>query len=144
MNTANANRFRAVPSTETISGFKADLLAQASETKDKLVGKAKESVTAGARDLWREIKARAAGLRWALGLPGAFCTIRRSRRRLSASALYASGGPIPDTLRPALTSRRAQLNSSRRQRRRQEMPVQICVRAPGRSVPPQRIHRKRC
>jgi hypothetical protein len=34
-------------STETISGFKADLLAQASETKDQLVGKAKESVTGG-------------------------------------------------------------------------------------------------
>ncbi len=34
-------------STETISGFKADLLAQASETKDQLVEKAKESVTAG-------------------------------------------------------------------------------------------------
>jgi hypothetical protein len=28
-------------STETISGFKADLLAQVSETKDELVGKAK-------------------------------------------------------------------------------------------------------
>ena len=41
-------------STETISGFKADLLAQVSETKDELVGKAKASVTAGrARPLAR-------------------------------------------------------------------------------------------
>jgi hypothetical protein len=47
-------------STETISGFKADLLAQASETKDQFVGKAKDSVSAGVRDLWSEMKARAA------------------------------------------------------------------------------------
>jgi hypothetical protein len=37
-------------STETITGFKADLLAQASETKDQLVAKGKESVTVGAQD----------------------------------------------------------------------------------------------
>jgi hypothetical protein len=47
-------------STETISGFKADLLAQASETKDQLVGKAKDSVNAAMQDFWREIRARAA------------------------------------------------------------------------------------
>jgi hypothetical protein len=47
-------------STETLSGFKADLLAQASETKDQLVGKAKDSVSASMRDLWSEMKARAA------------------------------------------------------------------------------------
>ena len=79
-------------STETISGFKADLLAQVSETKDDLVGKAKASVTAGVQDVWDEVKARAAAntrplrLPWALGLLGAFCSVRRSRPRLWASA----------------------------------------------------------
>jgi hypothetical protein len=57
-------------STETISGFKADLLAQVSETKDDLVGKAKASVTAGAQDLWDEVKARAAANPAAALAPG--------------------------------------------------------------------------
>jgi hypothetical protein len=47
-------------STETISAFKADLFAQASETKDQLVGKARATASAGMRDLWSEVKARAA------------------------------------------------------------------------------------
>jgi hypothetical protein len=78
-------------STETISGFKADLLAQASETKDQLVGKAKESVTAGAQDLWREIKARAAANPAAALALGAGLSWRLLHRPPIASALVGLG-----------------------------------------------------
>jgi hypothetical protein len=78
-------------STETISGFKADLLAQASETKDQLVGKAKESVTAGAQDLWREIKARAAANPAAALALGAGLAWRMVQRPPVASALVGIG-----------------------------------------------------
>jgi hypothetical protein len=78
-------------STETISGFKADLLAQASETKDQLVGKAKESVTAGAHDLWREIKARAAANPAAALALGAGLSWRLLHRPPIASALVGLG-----------------------------------------------------
>jgi hypothetical protein len=78
-------------STETISGFKADLLAQASETKDQLVGKAKESVTAGAQDLWREIKSRAAANPAAALALGAGLAWRLLHRPPIASALVGVG-----------------------------------------------------
>jgi hypothetical protein len=76
-------------STETISGFKADLLAQASQTKDELVGKAKDSVSASVRDLWSEMKARAAAnpaAALALGLAW-----RQMQRPPIASALVGIG-----------------------------------------------------
>jgi ElaB/YqjD/DUF883 family membrane-anchored ribosome-binding protein len=78
-------------STETISGFKADLLAQASETKDQLVGKAKESVTAGAQDLWREVKARAAANPAAALALGAGVAWRLLHRPPIASMLVGVG-----------------------------------------------------
>jgi hypothetical protein len=78
-------------STETLSGFKADLLAQASETKDQLVGKAKDSVTAGVRDLWSEIKTRAAANpAGALALGGGLAW-RLMHRPPIASALVGIG-----------------------------------------------------
>ncbi len=78
-------------STETISGFKADLLAQASETKDQLVGKAKESVTAGMQDLWCEAKARAAANPAAALALGAGLAWRLLQRPPIASALVGIG-----------------------------------------------------
>ena len=78
-------------STETISGFKADLLAQASETKDQLVGKAKDSVSAGVRDLWCEIKARAAANPAAALALGAGLAWRLMQRPPIASALVGVG-----------------------------------------------------
>ena len=78
-------------STETISGFKADLLAQASETKDQLVGKAKDSVNAGMQDLWREIKARAAANPAAALALGAGLAWRLLHRPPIASALVGVG-----------------------------------------------------
>jgi hypothetical protein len=78
-------------STETISGFKADLLAQVSETKDDLVGKAKASVTAGAQDLWDEVKARAAANPAAALALGAGLAWRLLQRPPIASALVGLG-----------------------------------------------------
>jgi hypothetical protein len=78
-------------STETISGFKADLLAQVSETKDDLVGKAKASVTAGAQDLWDEVKARAAANPAAALALGAGLAWRLLQRPPIASALVGIG-----------------------------------------------------
>jgi hypothetical protein len=78
-------------STQTITGFKADLLAQASETKDQLVGKAKESVTAGMRDLWCEAKARAAANPAAALALGAGLAWRLLQRPPIASALVGIG-----------------------------------------------------
>jgi hypothetical protein len=78
-------------STETISGFKADLLAQASQTKDELVGKAKDSVSAGVRDLWSEMKARAAANPAAALALGAGLAWRLMRRPPIASALVGIG-----------------------------------------------------
>ena len=78
-------------SAETISGFKADLLARASETKDQLVGKAKESVTAGAQDLWRETKARAAANPAAALALGAGLAWRLLHHPPIASALVGVG-----------------------------------------------------
>jgi gas vesicle protein len=78
-------------STETISGFKADLLAQASETKDKLAGKAKDAVSAGVRDLWTEMKARAAANPAAALALGAGVAWRLMHRPPIASALVGIG-----------------------------------------------------
>jgi hypothetical protein len=78
-------------STETISGFKADLLAQASETKDQLVGKAKDTVNAATRDLSREIKARAAANPAAALALGAGLAWRLLHRPPIASALVGIG-----------------------------------------------------
>jgi hypothetical protein len=78
-------------STETISGFKADLLAQVSETKDELVGKAKASVTAGMQDLWDEVKARAAANPAAALALGAGLAWRLLQRPPIASALVGLG-----------------------------------------------------
>jgi hypothetical protein len=78
-------------STETISGFKAGLLAQASETEDQLVGKARESVTAGAQDLWREIKARSAANPAAALVLGGGLAWRLLHRPPIASALVGLG-----------------------------------------------------
>ena len=78
-------------STETISGFKADLLAQVSETKDELVGKAKASVTAGVQDLWGEVKARAAANPAATVALGAGLAWRLLQRPPIASALVGLG-----------------------------------------------------
>jgi hypothetical protein len=78
-------------STETISGFKADLLAQVSETKDDLVGKAKASVTAGAQDVWDEVKARAAVNPAAALALGAGLAWRLLQRPPIASALVGLG-----------------------------------------------------
>jgi hypothetical protein len=86
-----ARDFDRLRSTETISGFKADLLAQASQKKDELVGKAKDSVSASVRDLWSEMKARAAAnpaAALALGAGLAWRLMQRppSPRRWLASA----------------------------------------------------------
>jgi hypothetical protein len=78
-------------STETISGFKADLLAQVSETKDELVGKAKASVTAGMQDLWGEVRARAAANPAAALALGAGLAWRLLQRPPIASALVGLG-----------------------------------------------------
>jgi len=78
-------------STETISGFKADLLAQASETKDQLVGKAKDSVNAAMQDFWREIRARAAANPAAAVALGAGLAWRLLHRPPIASALVGLG-----------------------------------------------------
>jgi hypothetical protein len=78
-------------STETISGFKADLLAQASEAKDQLVGKAKDAVNAGAHDLWTEMKARAAANPAAVLALGAGLAWRLMHRPPIASALVGIG-----------------------------------------------------
>ncbi len=78
-------------SAEAISGFKADLLAQASETKDQLVGKAKESVSAGAQDLWREVQARAAANPAAALALGAGLAWRLVHRPPIASILVGIG-----------------------------------------------------
>jgi hypothetical protein len=78
-------------SSETISHFKSDLLAQASETKDQLVGKAKESVGAGMQDLWRELKARAAANPAAALALGAGLAWRLVQRPPVASALVGIG-----------------------------------------------------
>jgi hypothetical protein len=78
-------------STETISGFKADLLAQVSETKDELVGKAKASVTAGMQDIWGELKARAAANPAAALALGAGLAWRLLHRPPVASALVGLG-----------------------------------------------------
>src|ERR1700733_8486372 len=78
-------------STETISDFKADLLAQASQTKDELVGKAKDSVSAGVRDLWSEMKARAAANPAAALALSAGLAWRLIQRPPIASALVGVG-----------------------------------------------------
>ena len=78
-------------STETISGFKADLLAQASETKDQLVEKARESVTGGLEALWCETKARAAANPAAVLALGAGLAWRLLHRPPVASALVGIG-----------------------------------------------------
>jgi hypothetical protein len=78
-------------SPETISGFKSDLLAHASETKDQLFGKAKESASAGAQDLWREIKARASANPAAALALGAGLAWRLLHRPPIASALVGVG-----------------------------------------------------
>jgi hypothetical protein len=78
-------------STETISGFKADLLAQVSETKDELVGKAKASVTAGMQDIRGELKARAAANPAAALALGAGLAWRLLHRPPVASALVGLG-----------------------------------------------------
>jgi hypothetical protein len=78
-------------SKETLSGFKADLVAQASETKDQLVGKAKDSATAGMRDLWSEMKARAAANPAAALALGAGLAWRLAQRPPIASALVGIG-----------------------------------------------------
>jgi hypothetical protein len=78
-------------STETISGFKADLLAQASETKDQLVGKAKDSVAAAMQDFWREIRARGAANPAAALAVGAGLAWRLLHRPPIASALVGIG-----------------------------------------------------
>jgi hypothetical protein len=78
-------------STETMSGFKADLLAQVSETKDEFVGRARASVTAGMHDLWGEVKARAAANPAAALALGAGLAWRLLRRPPIASALVGVG-----------------------------------------------------
>jgi hypothetical protein len=78
-------------STETISGFKADLLAQVSEAKDDLVGKAKASVTVGMQDLLGEVKARAAANPAAALALGAGLAWRLLHRPPIASALVGLG-----------------------------------------------------
>jgi hypothetical protein len=78
-------------STETISGFKADLMAQASETKDQLVGKARDAVNAGVLDLWTEMKARAAANPAAVLALGAGLAWRLMHRPPIASALVGIG-----------------------------------------------------
>jgi hypothetical protein len=78
-------------STETISGFKADLLAQASATKDQLFGKARDSVGAVVRDLWSEMKARAAANPAAAIALGAGLAWRLVQRPPIASALVGIG-----------------------------------------------------
>ena len=78
-------------STETMSGFKADLLAKASETKDQLLGKAKESVTVGLQDLWCEAKARAAANPAGALALGAGLAWRLLRHPPIASALVGVG-----------------------------------------------------
>jgi hypothetical protein len=78
-------------SSETISRFKADLLAQASETKDQLVDKAKESMSAGIQDLWRELKGRAAANPAAALALGAGLAWRMVQRPPVASALVGIG-----------------------------------------------------
>jgi hypothetical protein len=78
-------------SAETISGFKADLLAQASEAKDQLVEKTKASVAAGMQDLWREAKARAAANPAAALALAAGLSWRVLQRPPIASALVGIG-----------------------------------------------------
>jgi hypothetical protein len=78
-------------STETISGFKTDLLAQVSETKDQLVDKAKESASAAVHDLWTEMKARAAANPAAVLALGAGLAWRLIHRPPIASALVGIG-----------------------------------------------------
>jgi hypothetical protein len=78
-------------STETISAFKADLSAQASETKDRLLDKAKESASHRTQALWHEIKARAAANPAAALALGAGLAWRLLRRPPVASALVGVG-----------------------------------------------------
>jgi hypothetical protein len=78
-------------STETISGFKTDLLAQVSETKDQLVDKAKVSASAAVQDLWTEMKARAAANPAAVLALGAGLAWRLMHRPPIASALVGIG-----------------------------------------------------
>src|ERR1700733_12345878 len=78
-------------STETISGFKADLLAQASETKDQLVEKAKESVTGGLEVFWGGARGRAAANPAAVLALGAGLAWRFLPRPPVASVLVGIG-----------------------------------------------------
>jgi hypothetical protein len=78
-------------STETVSGFKDDVLAQLSEAKQHLVAKAKQSLSIGVDDLWREIKARAAANPAAALAIGAGLAWRISQRPPIASALVGIG-----------------------------------------------------
>jgi hypothetical protein len=66
-------------------------LAQASETTDQVVGKAKESASAAVRDLWSEVKARAAANPAAALALGAGLAWRLMHRPPIASALVGIG-----------------------------------------------------
>ena len=109
-------------STETISGFKADLLAQVSETKDDLVGKAKASVTAGVQDVWDEVKARAAANPAAALALSAGLAWRLMQRPPIASALVLfhvtpTGKRSPSCISATAIPRRAKRRCSRRTKR---------------------------
>jgi hypothetical protein len=78
-------------STETIASFKEDLIAQATEAKDHLVGKAREKLSAGIEDMWAEMKARAAANPAAIVAIGAGIAWRVLQRPPIASALVGIG-----------------------------------------------------
>jgi hypothetical protein len=84
----NLDRLR---SPGTIAGFKEELLTQALETKNQLVRKAQEKLSAGIEDLWAETKARAAANPAAALAIGAGIAWNVVRRPPIASTLIGVG-----------------------------------------------------
>jgi hypothetical protein len=78
-------------STETIASFKENLLAQATEAKDHVVGQAQEKLSAGIGDMWAEMKARAGANPAATVAIGAGLAWRMVQRPPIASVLVGIG-----------------------------------------------------
>jgi hypothetical protein len=78
-------------SPETIANFKETLVAQATDAKDHLVGKAQEKLSAGIEDVWAEVKARAAANPAAALAIGAGIAWRIMQRPPIASTLVGVG-----------------------------------------------------
>ncbi|MBV9971346.1 MAG: hypothetical protein JO228_15290 [Xanthobacteraceae bacterium] len=78
-------------SSETLTSFKEELFAQASETKDRLVAKTQERLTGVVEDVWEEMKSRAAANPAATLAIGAGIAWRLAQRPPVASALVGLG-----------------------------------------------------